>query len=100
LSKWRNLKGKDVRKVIKKLDLEPGNSKRSKHDQFWYRLDGKKVTKITMPNVHGGSGSMSTGFLKQIRKRLRLDTSQFEDLVDCPLSAEEYEGIARNEFSK
>ncbi len=52
-----------------------------------------------MPNIHGGSGSLSTGFIKQIQNNLRLNTNQFEDLVECPLSADEYEKILRERLS-
>ncbi len=74
----------------------PPTKRRSKHPTYWYLLDGKKVFIVKMPNLHGGSGSVSKGFLKQIRMKLRLDTRQFEDLVDCPLTAKEYEEIIRN----
>ena len=51
-----------------------------------------------MPNVHGGSGSISTGFLTQARRSLRLDTPQFEKLAECPLTSEEYEVIIREKL--
>jgi len=51
-----------------------------------------------LPNLHGGSKSVSTGFIKQIQNSLRLDTHQFEDLTECPLTADEYEAIIRDKF--
>lgn len=48
-----------------------------------------------MPNFHGGASSLSTGFLKQIQNNLHVTTQQFEDLAECPLTAEEYEMIVR-----
>lgn len=96
---WRNITAKDLGKVAAKLSLEPSkSSRRSPHPVFWYMLDGKKTLRITMPNVHGGSGSMSTGFLKQIQNSLHLNISQFEDLAECPLTPEEFEKIIREKL--
>lgn len=39
---------------------------------------------------------MSTGFLNQIKNSFRLNNSEFEDLVECPLSAEEYKNILQS----
>lgn len=94
--KWSNIKAKDLAKIVTKLDLEPTNAKRASHPSYWYYIDGRKHHRITLPNQHGGSGSVSTGFLKKIQNQLRLQTEQFEDLVECPLTAEEYEAIVRS----
>ena len=98
--KWRNITPNDLLGVVRKLSLQPSDSRRrAPHPIYWYRLEGKKTLRITMPNIHGGSGSLSTGFIKQIQNSLRLNTNQFEDLVECPLSAEEYEKILRERLS-
>jgi hypothetical protein len=97
--KWRNITAANLGNVIRKLSLQASQSKRrAPHPIYWYCLDGKKALRITMPNTHGGSKSISTGFLKQIQNSLKLDTRQFEDLAECPLSAEEYEAIVRNKL--
>jgi hypothetical protein len=97
--KWRNINASDFGKVIKKLSLQPSQSKRrAPHPVYWYFLDGKKALRLTFPNPHGGSKSVSTGFIKQIQNSLRLDTRQFEDLTECPLTADEYETIIRGKF--
>ena len=62
-------------------------------------VDGKKQFKVAMPNVHGGSGSMTTGYLTQIRKALRLNTREFEALVDCLLTAKDFETIIREKLN-
>ena len=82
-------------KIIVKLSLEPGQAKRLPHPVYWYYLDGRKQLRVTMPNQHGGAGTLSTGFIKSIQDNLKLTTRQFEELVDCPLSAAEYETIVR-----
>ncbi len=49
------------------------------HPVYWYYLDGRKVLRVTLPNLHSGSGSISTGFLNQIKNSLRLNMREFED---------------------
>jgi len=96
--KWRNITSKDLRKVVNKLSLAEQGKRRAKHPVYWYLLDDRKQFKVTLPNIHGGSGSISTGFLKKIQKQLRLETQQFEDLVECPLTDEDYEAIIRTQL--
>jgi hypothetical protein len=56
------------------------------------------MLRIKMPNIHGGAGSISTGFLKQIQNNMRMNIQQFEELAECPLTAEEYESIVREKL--
>ena len=94
--KWSNITAKDLGRVSVKLSLEPSNTqRRGPHAVYWYLLDGKKTLRITMPNVHGGSTTISTGFLKQIQNTFHLNTTQFQDLAECPLTAAEFEQIIR-----
>jgi hypothetical protein len=58
-------------------------------------LDGQKRLRVPMPNIHGGSGSISKGYLTQIRKALMLKNRQFEELVDCSLTSKNFETIIR-----
>jgi hypothetical protein len=99
--KWQNITGKSLREVVKKLSLEQIEQKRrSPHPVYWYYLDGKKTLRVTLPNIHGGSGSLSTGFLSQIKNSLKLNVREFEDLVECPLTAEGFEALIRARLSK
>jgi len=96
--KWRNFTCGDLYEgVAQKLDLESTKKKRSPHPVYWYTLDDRRVLRVTLPNWHGGSQAISTGFLQQIKRSLRLTTRQFEDLVNCPLTVEEYEQIVREQ---
>jgi hypothetical protein len=98
--KWQNITASDLRVVVTKLSLAPSQSqRRSPHPVYWYYLDGKKILRVTLPNVHGGSRSVSTGFLKQVQNQLKLTTSQFVDLVECPLTSKEYEVIVRSKLN-
>lgn len=97
---WQNITAKDLQKVVRKLNLERGAGKRSAHPVYWYYLDGKKMLRVTMPNIHGGSSAVSTGFLDSVRENLRMTRPQFVDLVDCPLSADEFERIVRSALGR
>lgn len=94
--KWQNIRAKDLRVLIGKLDLHFGRRGRGPHEVYWYYLDGKKQFRVTLPNVHGGSGSLSTGFLKKVKNQLMLNNENFVDLVECPLTPEAYEEIVRS----
>jgi len=99
MPKWSNITAKELhRGVVKKLSLEPTQSKRSREPIYWYLLDERRILQIPMPNIHGGSGFVSTGYLTQIRKKLRLTTRQFEDLVGCPLSSDDFEIIVHEKL--
>lgn len=95
--KWRNFSYDDSRRIIKKLDLEKTKAG-SRDEVYWYFLDGKKQLRIIMPNQHGGSGSLSTGFIKSIMINLHLKSDQLQELVDCSLSADQYEKIIREKL--
>jgi len=97
--KWHNITLNDLARVVDKLSLLPSQSKRrAPHPIYWYCLDGKKILRVTVPNRHGGSGSISTGFLKQIKNNLHVNAHQFEELTECPLTPEKYETIIREKF--
>jgi hypothetical protein len=91
--KWSNFSHGDSRTIIKKLKLEKTDAS-SRDEVYWYYVNGVKILRVTMPNKHKAS-SLSSGFITQIRMALKLNTRQFEDLVDCPLSAEDFESLMR-----
>jgi hypothetical protein len=100
MPRWKNLTVSDLEQgLVGKLSLEPSTTKRrAPHPVYWYVLGGKRELKVKLPNVHGGSGAISVGFLQQIRKSLRLTNRQFEDLVNCPLCADEFEALVREQI--
>lgn len=91
--RWRNITSKDLDKgVAQKLKLVAAESKRSRERKFWYVLDGEKQFSVTLPNIHGGSSSVSPGYIQSVKRSLRLpDNDEFVDLVSCKKSAEDYE---------
>ncbi len=83
--------------VPRKLKLQNVRGTREQHGDYY--LDGKFQFRVTMPNIHGGSGSISTGWLKVCRESVFLSTSEYADLVHCPLSGEDYEKIIREKIA-
>lgn len=58
----------------------------------WYELDGLKILRVTMPR---GRGFVPPGTVNSIRKQVFLSKDQFGDLINCPLSSQDYEAIIR-----
>lgn len=86
-----NFQKQDVAHVIeKKLSAKP----RSKSEKnVWYILDNKKVLRVTYPH---GQGVLAKGTAKSIINQLKLSNNQFKNLVDCPMSATDYESFIRS----
>jgi hypothetical protein len=89
-----NVTAKQIyRGLTKKLRLENVRSSREQYGDYY--LDGKYQFRVIMPNIHGGSGSVSDHMLKICRDSVRLSMREFSDLVRCPMTSERYEEIIR-----
>lgn len=72
----------------------PGTAPSGGHERNkWALIDGRKILRVTFPKVHGGD--VARGTLNSIRKQLRLNTSEFEDFVDCSMTGPAYEAHLR-----
>lgn len=70
--------------------------KEGDHDFFiYYTMDGLK-TRIHTKTSHGKSFDISDHLLSRMAKQVKLKSGEFRDLIDCPLSREEYERILRS----
>ena len=93
-----NLTSKQIfQNVTKKLDLQNVRGTREQYGDYY--LDGKYQFRVTMPNIHGGSGSISHGMLKVCRESVLLSTSEYADLVKCPMTKEDYENIIKEKIA-
>ncbi|MCK4763111.1 MAG: hypothetical protein KAW12_13025 [Candidatus Aminicenantes bacterium] len=61
---------------------------RSKHSKGLIFLDDKVVAKVKIPNSH--DKMMFANKSRFIARDLRLNPSEFNDLIDCPLSGPGY----------
>ena len=78
-------KAKDVTASL----LRKGFRRRNGGDKYYHlHVDGKKTPVFTF--VSHGEKEIHDGLLRQMAIQTRLPRARFLDLVDCPLSAEEY----------
>ena len=92
-----NLTAKEIyHSLPKKLRLRNVRSNREQYGDYY--LDGKYQFKVVMPNIHGGSGAVSRGLLKVCRGSVGLNTRDYFDLVRCPMTGEEYNGVIREKI--
>lgn len=79
---------KDVREVgEKKLGIK---FKSAKEYNGWFWLNGRKAKRLTVPK---GRKGIPPGTYSSMAKQLGLTVSQFDSLLECPLSKEIYEKI-------
>ena len=93
-----NLPAKQIyASVTKKLKLKNVRGTRERYGDYY--LDGKYQFKVTMPNEHGGSGSISTGWLKVCRESVFVSAAEYADLVRCPMTEKQYERLIREKIA-
>ncbi len=62
------------------------------HEKFIYFLSNGKKSSVWTKTSRGSSHrEISAGNLGKMARQCRLSSSDFEDLIDCPLSPEDYE---------
>jgi hypothetical protein len=86
--------------VKKRRDVEAGLLRKGfqrdegDHHYFTYqRLSDGKYTGIFTKTSHSGD-DLDDFLLGRMARQCRVNKKQFIDLVDCPLSRQDYEGIA------
>lgn len=83
---------KDKRKVEEALLKKGFEDKEGDHHFFIYHtLQGKKSSIRTKTSHTPKMKEISDGILAQMAKQCRLNKQDFMNLVDCPLSREQYE---------
>ena len=69
----------------------------SRHQRFrYYRLDGDKTNMVTLMS-HGSDGDIGDRLLAAMARQLHLTRRQFDNLVDCTLSQDDYEAMMRRD---
>ena len=85
----------DIKKRCeKKLDIE---FRKRKEFNGWYLLAGIKTVRITIPK---GRKFIPPKTYKSMATQLKLTVSQFDDLLECPLSHDEYKKLLKKLFKK
>lgn len=88
---------KDIRQKIKSKISPKVKKGRSKHEKGYISLNGQIVAKVKIPNAH--NRIMKHSKSQYIAQALRLTESQFNDLIDCPLSGKKYYKIIEEIFT-
>ena len=72
-------------------------SQNDHHYFIYFTKDGKKTTAKTKTSHTKKMKDIPDNLLSQMAKQCHLKKAQFLDLVDCPLSQDQYEKILQNE---
>lgn len=83
------IKKSEIGKVFKKLKLDVRSTK---HRYGWFIFEGRKILRV---HYSHGRGSIPGRVSDKIRSQLKLTQKDFRDLIDCPLSLEDYEKILK-----
>lgn len=63
----------------------------------WFKLGDKKIARITVPK---GRKKLLPKTYKSMAKQLKLTVEEFDDLLECPLDRQKYEGIIKEQISE
>ena len=86
-------KRREVERALEKKGFEKSKGKR-KHSIFIYYTKGGKKTKVRTVTSHGSGGTDIGDSLRgRMAKQCRIAKSDFDLLIQCPLSRESYEGM-------
>ncbi len=83
---------KDVSSALERKGFE---RRESKDAYFHLWVNGKKTPIFT--KMSQGEREIHDGLLGAMARQVRLRKAQFDDLIECPLSKEDYVGILREE---
>lgn len=67
----------------------------SKHRKFRYHKSNGAETGIRTLLSHGGNREIGDSLLATMARQCRLTRREFERLIDCPLSQEQYEDLLK-----
>ena len=82
-------------RVIRGALLKKGfESYETHHEMFFFCVDGKRTAVRT--RLSQGNKECGSSLLGAMARQCRLSRSQFEELVDCPMSVEDYTNLLRS----
>ncbi len=78
------IKKKDIKKVFSKLNLKVRSTK---HNYGWLLVNSQKILRV---HYSHGRGDIPTRIAQKIRSQLKLNETDFFDLINCPLNLDGY----------
>jgi len=79
----------DVRRALQRKGFRESNSDHLK--LVYYSICGQKTSVFTKISYGSSHKDISDDNLARMAKQCRLSRAEFDDLLDCPLSREEFE---------
>ncbi len=83
------IKKAEIAKIFKKLKLD---MRSTKHRYGWFTFEGKKILRV---HYSHGKGGIPGRVSDKIRSQLKLTQGDLRDLIDCPMSLEDYRGVLK-----
>ncbi len=83
------LKKRDIQKIFQKLDLEV---RTTGHIYGWLVVEGKRILRV---HYSFGKGNIPAKIAEKIRGQLKVNQQNFKDLIDCPLTKDDYLAIIK-----
>lgn len=83
------MKKKEIEKIFRKLDL---NVRSTGHQYGWLLVNGTKILRV---HYSHGRGDIPGKVINKIRGQLKLSKRDFKDLIECPLTYEDYISILK-----
>ena len=83
-----------IKKMTSALEKKLSLDFSGKELSDWYHLDGKRVLRVPITNVHGGN-TLSIGAATRLKNSLKLDEVGLKRLYNCPMSGKDYENKIR-----
>ena len=88
-------KKREVERVLESKGFE---RRENDHSFFIYHTKSGRKTSVRTKTSHGrGSRDIGDPLIKNMAEQCKLNMQKFKDLVECPLSREEYEDMLVNE---
>jgi len=79
----------DISRALQRKGFRKSNSDHLKF--IYFSISGRKTSVVTKISHGSGHKEISDENLARMARQCRLSRAEFDDLIDCPLSREEFE---------
>lgn len=83
------IKKAEIAKIFKKLKLQVRSTK---HRYGWFMFNHRKILRV---HYSHGKGTLPGRVSDKVRSQLKLNQEDFRNLIDCPLTLENYVSILK-----
>ena len=79
---------RDLQRALRRKLGAAAEDRRSQHVFYWIEIDGLDYRAAKFS--HSSRGQLSDLILSDTARRLKLSRAELDDLVDCPLSGDQF----------